>query len=350
MRFGRHIILKLTVLICAVCFSALSAQGQDILWSQPQSMPVFLNPATVGLAADYRASAHYKSSWASIAAPYRTVAASFDMRLTGQPVGATPRQDQVFKGLGVGLTFLNDRTGDPELKTNIATAHVAYTVKINKSSGFGGGLSIGFDQRSVDPAGGRWGSQFNGHAYDPGLPSGEAFGGEAESHLELGGGVAYTYLSTPARGETLPTVLHLGLAGQHLGRVSVSKAEFITKDMPARFSLIAESELPISKSSALAPAAYGQIQGGEMNIMVGSSFKQLLVYGDTFIRSITQSSMSAGVYYRVNQAVIVQGQLVYGNFRVGISYDMDISDLKTYSERKGGFELSLGWRNMKSRR
>lgn len=313
-------------------------------------MPVFLNPATVGLAADYRASAHYKTSWASIAAPYRTVAASFDMRLTGEARSGVPGSDELFSGLGVGITFLNDRTGDPELKANIAAAHVAYTVRINKTSGFGGGLSIGFDQRSVDPAGGKWGSQFNGHAYDPGMPSGEAFGGEAQSHLEFGGGVAYTYRSTPSRGETLPTVLHFGLAGQHLGRVSVSEADFITKDMPARLSLIAESELPISKSGALAPAAYGQIQGGEMNVMVGTSFKQLLVYGDTFIRSITQSSVSAGVYYRVGQSVILQGQLIYGDFRVGLSYDMDVSDLKTYSQRKGGFELSVGWHGMKGRR
>ena len=50
-----------------------------------------------------------------------------------------------------------------------------------------------------------------------------------------------------------------------------------------------------------------------------------------------------GAYYRHQDAVIPVVAMDYRSFRVGLSYDVNISSLSEASGGKGGFEISLGY-------
>jgi hypothetical protein len=128
--------------------------GQDALYSQPELAPLWLNPALSGSAHAKRASGAWRMQRFGGVALFRTVHASFDMELSSKE-----RRRDNSGGLGVGLTLLSDRAGDPELRTNAAWSTVAYTIALSEYSRLGTGLAAGVDQHSVDPASGKWGSQ-----------------------------------------------------------------------------------------------------------------------------------------------------------------------------------------------
>jgi hypothetical protein len=70
-------------------------------------------------------------------------------------------------------------------------------------------------------------------------------------------------------------------------------------------------------------------------VMLGSIYQQYLDFYEK------KSSVLAGVYYRHNESIIPYAGLESGDFQIGLSYDINISSLRTASQSRGGFELSL---------
>jgi len=48
-----------------------------------------------------------------------------------------------------------------------------------------------------------------------------------------------------------------------------------------------------------------------------------------------------GGYYRTGDAAMITAGVEFKGFRIGVSYDYNVSDLKTASNGDGGFELSI---------
>jgi len=53
------------------------------------------------------------------------------------------------------------------------------------------------------------------------------------------------------------------------------------------------------------------------------------------------SSISAGAYYRNQDAIIATILYEVSQYSVGVSYDVNLSGLRTASNGNGGFEISL---------
>ncbi len=47
------------------------------------------------------------------------------------------------------------------------------------------------------------------------------------------------------------------------------------------------------------------------------------------------------MYYRVGDAIVITGGMSYKRFKMGLSYDVNISKLSKASNTIGGFEVSL---------
>lgn len=324
--------------IIFVFLIAVEVSAQDALFSQQYLSPTLINPAAVGNGNDFRAGLNYRNQWGSVAKPFHTIAASFDTRLTKN------RRSKKKNGLGVGLNVLRDKAGDPELTTLLVEAQVAYRVQLTANSTLSGGLSTAFDQRSVNPADGKWGSQFNGVFYDPNIGSGESFAGDSESHLDLGAGLIYEMEKKPiGRSKKQPFIFRGGLSAYHLGRVSLSDSQLLTQDIGIRVSAFANTQIGINKMMAVVPAVFGHYQNGSSKIVAGAYFKQVLVTGTSFVQEITQSSMMVGAFYEPSRAIIIKGMVVWGKYTLGAAYDIDISDVADYGSSARAFEFSLGY-------
>ena len=55
------------------------------------------------------------------------------------------------------------------------------------------------------------------------------------------------------------------------------------------------------------------------------------------------TTISAGAFYRWNDAVIPMVKLTHNGLSAGFTYDVNVSSLKTASYGRGGFELTLSY-------
>ncbi len=315
---------------------AAKASAQDALFSQQYLLPTLVNPAAVGNGNDFRAGLNYRNQWGGVAQPFNTIAASFDTRLTKSGRSKTKN------GLAVGINFLRDKAGDPELTTFMAEALVAYRVQLTANSTLAGGISTAFDQRSVNPADGKWASQFNGVYYDPSIGSGESFAGDSESHLDLGAGVVYEMCKkATGRSKKQEFTVSAGISAYHLGRISLSDSQLLTQDIGVRFTGFVNTQIGINEMMAVVPAAFGHYQNGSSKIVAGAYFKQVLVTGTSFINEINESALMVGAFYEPDRAIIVKGLIEWGKYTLGLAYDIDISDVSDYGSSARAFELNL---------
>ena len=75
--------------------------------------------------------------------------------------------------------------------------------------------------------------------------------------------------------------------------------------------------------------AHETVLGGAMQLAVSEGDKPTNVY--------------VGSWIRISDAIIPYIGLEFGDFRLGLTYDITTSSLKTASESKGGIELSLNY-------
>ncbi len=72
--------------------------------------------------------------------------------------------------------------------------------------------------------------------------------------------------------------------------------------------------------------------------------------GVTYESDITQFydednvSLAVGAYYRWNDAIIPVVKLTMYKWTMGLSYDVNVSKLKSASQMRGGFELTASFR------
>jgi len=332
-----------------IFFLAITSKinAQDALFSQQFLLPTLVNPSTAGNGRSFRAGINYRNQWRSVSEPFNTIAASFDTNLAPSNRG----RDADKKGLGLGLNLVRDKTGDPELTTLIAETLISYRVQLTKESTLAGGLSVAYDQRSVNPADGKWASQFNGVFYDPGLASGESFAGDSESHLDFGAGISYELVRPPrGRKKKQPLVVRGGISAFHLGRIALTDSQLLTQDIGIRLSGYFNSELGISEMNAIVPTVFAHYQGGASKIIAGAYFKQVLVTGSSFISDIKESALYAGLFYEPNRAVIVKGFVEYGAYTIGLAYDIDLSEVEEFGSSSRAFELNLMYQWNRKRR
>ena len=68
-----------------------------------------------------------------------------------------------------------------------------------------------------------------------------------------------------------------------------------------------------------------------------------MLYNHAFFESDGNTSITGGLLYRWNDALIPVIQLQLSKFIIGTSYDVNVSKLTVASQSRGGFELTLSY-------
>jgi hypothetical protein len=79
---------------------------------------------------------------------------------------------------------------------------------------------------------------------------------------------------------------------------------------------------------------------GISTLQVGMMLKRDLVVVDD-----DRTSFTIGVLYRWDDAIIPVAQMELSKFIIGVSYDVNVSKLVVASQYRGGFELTLSYRD-----
>lgn len=174
--------MKKTLLILTVALSLVyTTQAQDIHFLQYQYAPITLNPALAGANHDVQGVLNYKTQWKSVATPYSTINASFDMRVL-----------KFMKGFfASGLSVYNDKAGYGSLTTTTATLPIAYHLRLDRKNSLGAALYIAGEQKTISTNNFQWAKQYDGGSFNSALANGQTINKPSYVFLNFGVGVFY---------------------------------------------------------------------------------------------------------------------------------------------------------------
>lgn len=139
------------------------------------------------------------------------------------------------------------------------------------------------------------------------------------------------------------TKYYIGVAGFHLAR---SKVNFFRDDaviLKRRFVVNGAISVKTGENDRF--TFYGDInfQGGNRQILMGALYKWNIRPYANDDQDHKSTSISGGAAFRWGDAFIPVLKFYNNGFSAAVSYDMNISKLKTVSQTVGGFEVSIGY-------
>lgn len=317
------------IFILIICLlNVMITFGQDIHFSQFNASPLNLNPALTGLFdGDYRFILNHRNQWSSVTIPYKTYSGSFDMQL--------PTERWHIKNLpkgiwGAGIVINKDNAGDGSLGITEAKISLSYTGKISKDSSqfLTFAVQPGITNKSFNYNALHFDEQWNGDAFDPNLPTGEVFQRNSTTYLNLGLGMRYHYQIKPRNSVTL------GFAYTHFNSPLETFIANSDATLSPKFAIHSNAQFMLTDEIDILPSLLWEHQNTFTETVLGASGKYI-------IDPQQNTNLYLGLYMRFGDAIIPTISMDYGAFTVGLSYDINTSQLKTASNGNGGFEISI---------
>jgi len=304
--------------------------AQDIHFTQYNSSPQNLNPAQTGLFdGDWRLAGNYRSQWAAIAnMPFNTYSFSGDKRI------ATTRFKKVIPAMG--LLINSDKSGDSKLKSTQVFISAAYIKKLTKDSThfISIGVQPGITNKSFNQNAGTYDEQFDGSKYNSALSSGEQYSLTTITYFDVGAGAAYHCQKTSRKKINIGfSAFHLNKPKQSFYNSKNSKSNVKTD---VKFNISGIAEIPLGSRFGILPSFLFQHQGKQKEMLLG-------LFGKYYFTPVDQltTAISLGAFLRAKDAYSVLLNLEYQRFNVGVSYDINYSNLTTATTNRGAFELSV---------
>jgi type IX secretion system PorP/SprF family membrane protein len=327
--------MKRKLIIAAVLALPVFAAAQDIHFSQLTETPLLVNPALAGLAHEAFATVNYRDQWKSVTNnPFKTFNFGADVSCLEGKSGSHA---------GVGIDFFSDKAGDAHMSTTTGQLHLSGVIVANEYNMFSAGVFGGFGQRSLTYDKLYWDNQYVGGSLDPTAPSLEPNTVANRTYADIGAGLAWYYgtgnntiSSNDAKNFTL------GFAVHHLNQPVYTFYGNNDAKLPMKLVAHGNAELGIKNYSlVLEPGYVVMIQGGHHEINAGMLVKYWMQEASHYTGRKKPAAIVLGGYYRFADAMnIVAGYEMYP-FRLGFSYDVNLSNLTSASRSRGGFEISL---------
>lgn len=304
---------------------------QDINFSQFYELPLLRNPALAGIFnGNVRFTAAYRNQWQSVTVPYRTMAFGSEIKF--------------FKGLSpgdfitVGLQVTNDAAGDANLKRTQFLPVINYHKLLNDDNNtfialafMGGPVSESFDPGKL-----KFDDQFVNGAYSSSNPTAQSFSKTSFSYNDVSTGLSFTSLiNNNAK-------FYFGAGLFHF---TTPKLSFMNdNDLRLNKKWVFNTGVSAYTSTFNRVVIYADyfIQGGDRMAQGGFLYTHNFDHtGDD-----ARLSVSGGAVYRLKDAVIPVIKINTNKFSIGLSYDVNTSKLRTASEYRGGFELTLSYMDL----
>jgi type IX secretion system PorP/SprF family membrane protein len=316
-------------------FLNTAVQAQDYHFSQFYAAPLMTNPANTGMSAgDIRIANIYRNQWARIGAPYETFSTSLDTRLI--------ISNQSF---GIGGVILHDQSSSFNLSANEFLLSLSYSKEINNQQ-FTFGLQYGFVSRSYNLEGMTFGSQFDplSQVFNQAIPNLESGLNNRLHYFDLNAGIFWR------------TRIHyiIPSAGISVSHLNMPVEKFSTSSsgtrLPIKLSFNGEVTLPLNSNISLTPCVLYSYTPGAHEFLLGS-------LGDYSLEKLNGpvKKVYAVTMLRINpprdiDAFILGGGVEFLKFNLGITYDFNISPLRTAANFNGAFEISLIYMGRRSPR
>ncbi len=321
--------MKKTILQLIVLFLVFiqNATSQDIHFSQIFETPLLRNPALAGLfTGDVRIQSVYRNQWNSVTVPYQTTSISGEFKR-----GVGNNDDYIT----IAGQILYDKAGTIAL----TSTHILPALNYHKSLGaekntyLSLGFMGGYVQRKIDRSKMTTNSQYDGTGYNPDLADGEKLNKSSYSYFDGSVGMSFN----TQIGENINNNFFAGLAYHHFTKSK--KITFYsdgTSEMMAKFVGSAGLRMSMTDYSFFTLQSDYSKQGKYQETVLGALYSWKLDQTEN-----PKYTLHAGAYLRWKDALIPVAKVECRPIAIAVSYDANISQLKTGSDGRGGFEVSL---------
>lgn len=279
---------------------------------------------------DLRIAGNYRDQWPAISKAFVTSTASIDFPILRNRLNELDTW-------GIGLLAMTDKTANGILSTNLISFSTAYHKGIDEDGlhQIGLGFQATYNTKRLDGTKLNFEDeldQFGGWT----IPSGEPIDNRMInlSYFDMAVGALYNG-STDGYNN-----FYLGVSGYHLNKPQESFGGDVFYTLSPRITAHAGASIPLSdKSRTIYLSSLISRQAGATNIVAGGAFGVTMNADEE-----NPTNFYAGLWSRFNNvsdAIIPYIGLEFGGFRIGASYDVNISSLKTASQSRGGIEISL---------
>ena len=311
------------LLLAAVCLLSSVVYSQDIHFSQFFEAPLLRNPSLAGIfTGDIRVQAVYRDQWNSVTNAYKTGSINGEYKM---PIGKA--EDFIT----AGLQILYDRAGTVSwTSTHVLPAlnyHKSLSAEKNSylSLGFmGGGVWRSFDRSKMTTN-----TQYDGQG------DGETFIDSKYNYVDGAVGMSYnTQLN-----DNPDNNIFFGLAYHHITKPKNSFYRNGSAQVEAKWVASGGVKFSVTPASYITLQADHSRQGKFIETVAGA------LYGIKIGPDLDHPNytLHGGSFLRWNDAIIPVIKLDYSPFSASISYDVNISKLKTSSYGRGGFEFAISY-------
>ncbi|MFL9482182.1 PorP/SprF family type IX secretion system membrane protein [Chitinophagaceae bacterium LWZ2-11] len=317
--------MKRLITICCLLVLAEKLHAQDPHFSQFFASPLTLNPAFTGkFDGEFRVAGNYRNQWPTIYNAFITTTGSVDFHVGKNSIAPNDTW-------GVGAMFYSDNSANGAVKSNYAGISTAYHKGLDEEGyhQIGLGFQATYANMNIYTQNLKFEDQLTNAGFT-GVTS-EIFNYSTLStkYFDMNAGVLYTG-STSDR-----NFFYFGISLYHINRPKqkLTGAEYI---LNPRATFQAGTYFGISDNATLHFSGLQTFQGGASETLLGGAV-QLTANPDV----PKPTSLYLGTWVRFNDALIPYVGIEYDDFRLGVTYDVNTSTLKTASQKQGGIEVSL---------
>ncbi len=304
---------------------AFSLHAQDIHFSQFYFAPQVINPANTGnFDGNWRVINNTRRQWGAIS-PYTTFSLGFDKQFSIK----TER-------LGWGVLVMSDLSNSSNLVVNKIYLSGSYK-KLFSGHNIALGLQAGIVNKYFDMNNLTFGDQFDetSGTYSSNIGTQETNFRESFTYPDINIGLKWD--------------TEIGIAKPYAGasffHINSPKESFFEEDNKLPMLMLAHlgSNIDVTEKIYVTPNYMYMSMNGTQNMLFGSNVTYKL--SDDML----ENSVFMGLYARnvrdFSSMIILVG-MNYQHWRVGLSYDLNTSELKTSNANPGGFEISILYREI----
>jgi type IX secretion system PorP/SprF family membrane protein len=344
---------KKVSLILASILIGHNLAAQDPSFSQFFSSPLNINPALTGdINGKWRMISNIRRQWSGPANPYTTGTISMDNKIFQKVPGNYVDENT---RVAVGGMMMYDEAMAGALKSNYASFNVSGNIRLGTGNGYeenggrirhnskiksdgaaeeriGVGIGIIYGNKRLDASKLNFADQFTGHGFDTNLPTGESALSSMKPYFSTSAGLLYSYI-------TGNTNFDFGVAAYHFNKPKQTFLGDPNQFLATRYVIHSNFEAVLSDNVILNSNGIYQYQSGASYFSIGGALGYYLPTSDE-----REMIVNAGLWYWSNNAIIPYFGFSYGNFQIGLTYDMTISKLSQAAQRPHTFELCLVFR------
>jgi type IX secretion system PorP/SprF family membrane protein len=330
--------LKNIFIILAAILMGGGAAAQDPSFSQFFSSPLNVNPALTGnINGKWKVISNIRKQWTGPADPYTTGTVSAENKIFQNT--QDNNEDQNTR-IAIGGMMMYDEAMAGALKSSYASFNVSGNVRLGARNGYtnnsdeiehrlGVGLGIIYGNKRLDQSKLTFAEQFTGSGFDTNLPTGESALSNMKPYLSASAGILYSFINSS-------TVFDLGVAAFHFNKPRQTFLSDPKQFLATRFVIHSNFETFLSQQVFINTNGTYQYQSGASYFSIGGALGYYVLNDNE-----KDVIVNAGVWYWSNNAITPYLGFTYGNYQIGLTYDVTVSGLTQASRKAPTFELSL---------